>query len=103
MARSSAAGRARGMGRSGPMSLPGGKVGLTLRSGWERLRAAHRAVVLIRDELAPLGARQLAARHATGVVRPGVGVDLSALGIAAVTEHEELDPDDDPAVDTGRV
>src|SRR5829696_308200 len=68
----------------------------------ERLRAAHRAVVLIRDELAPLGARQLAARHATGVLRPGVGIDLPALGIAAVTEYEQLpavrrEPGADPA------
>src|SRR5829696_4915270 len=90
MARSSAAGRVRDMGRSGPKALPGGKVGLAPRSGWERLRATDPAVVLFRDELAPLGARQLAARHATGVLRPGIGVDLPALGIAAVTEYEEL-------------
>src|SRR5215217_3094939 len=90
MARSSAAGRARGMGRSAPMSLPGGKAGLTPRSGWGRLRAADASVVLIGDELAPLRARQFTPRHATGVLRPGVGRDLPALRFAGATEHEEI-------------
>src|SRR5829696_6730017 len=78
------------MGRSGPISLPGGKAGLTPRSGCRRLGAADPAVVLIWDELAPLGACQLASRHATGVLRPGVGRDLPALCSAGATQHEEV-------------